>query len=315
MRKVLLFAALVALAVAAGFAWEQRYRLLAPPSDVDRSQNAVWMAHRWIGQPPTEDEVRTAGRLLARHGIRDLYFHAGPLDARGHIPAYDARAWRRTQALFREAVPGLRSFAWVGGVTVQGFGVAPDTVDDEEEHVRTAVVETCKKLLDDGGFDGLHLDLEPIPNRHQSFLTLLEETRAALGSARILSVAAPCNWDREYFKLVARNCDQIAAISYDQSFPTREKYEQFLERFVPVACDTLKDSKCRLIMGVATSDEAVGNHNPEVENMQSGLLGIRRGLDLTPDRRPFQGVGVFSHWTTDAAEWETFQHLWQPPGK
>ncbi len=315
MRCLVPLLLLVVVALGAGFAWEQRYRLTAPPADVDRRQGAVWMAHRWFGEGVGEEEIRAAGAQLAQLGIRDLYFHTGPLDAKGQIPAYDAARWRRTQALFREAIPGLRSFAWVGGLTVQGYGVAPDTVDDVDEHVRAAVIRTSKELLDSGLFDGLHYSLEPVANRDQSFVTLLEETRAELGSSRVLSVAAPCNWDSEYFKLVGRNCDQIALTGYDQGLPTRGQYEEFLERVVPVACDALKGSKCRLVVGVSSSEEASGQHNPAVENLESGLIGLRRGLVRTSDRKPFQGAGVYAHWTTQPSEWETYRALWQPPGK
>lgn len=315
MRFVVTLLLLVVLAVGLGFAWEQRYRLTAPPADVERRQGAVWMAHRWIGSGVGEEEVRAAGAQLSRLGIRDLYFHAGPLDAKGQIPAYDPAAWRRTQAIFREAVPGLRSFAWVGGLTVQGYGAAPDTVDDVDEHVRTAVVKSCKDLLDAGLFDGLHLSLEPVANRDQSFVTLLEETRAELGSSRVLSVTAPANWDSAYFKLVASNCDQVVMVGYDQGLTRRGEYEDLLERLIPLACETLKGSKCRLVVGVSTSEEASGQHNPAVENLESGLTGVRRGLERTADRKPFQGVGVYAHWTTSPSEWETYRALWQPPEK
>jgi hypothetical protein len=104
------------------------------------------MGHKWFGQALSSDEVKMTARQLAQLGFRDLYFHVGPLDAQGQIPPWKATRWRGTLEEFRAAIPGMRAYAWVGGVTVYGIGKAPDTIDDRLPEIRAAVIDTCKTL-------------------------------------------------------------------------------------------------------------------------------------------------------------------------
>lgn len=165
----------------AGRSFYARWRLEQPlPADVDRRQNAIWMGHKWIGKTPPPEEILATAQQLNRLGFKDIYFHVGPLDAKGQIPTWDHQLWLQTLRQFRAQIPGMRAFAWVGGVTVNKLGKAPDTVDDALPEVRAGIVTTCARVLKEGEFDGIHYDLEPIDRGDPNFLQLCEETRKAI---------------------------------------------------------------------------------------------------------------------------------------
>jgi hypothetical protein len=274
------------------------------------------MGHRWFGKPPSDDEIRTTGMSLYRLGFQDLYFHVGPVDAKANIPACDKAAWGHTLETLRRVMPGLRAFAWVGGVTVQQFGVAPDTVDDRLPQVRQALVQRCQELLQDGGFDGIHYDLESIPTEDSGFVALLTETRAAI-APHPLSIAVPPEWAEvdgsprhSYMAQVASQCDQIALMTYGMRCSNSSEYEAALDHIVHFMCDLLAGSKTRFVMGVPTYGEPDKRHDPAVENAATALVGVSSGLRWTYDRRPFQGVAVYAQWTTSPAAWDQFEQDW-----
>ncbi|CAN0233088.1 unnamed protein product, partial [Phaeothamnion confervicola] len=165
----------------AGHTYYARWRLEQPlPADIDRHQNAIWMGHKWFGKTPPTEEIQATAQQLNRLGFKDIYFHVGPLDAKGEIPKWDHELWLQTLKQFRAQIPGMRAFAWVGGVTVNKFGKAPDTIDNALPEVRAGIVKTCQRVLKEGEFDGIHYDLEPIDRGDLNFISLCQETHKAI---------------------------------------------------------------------------------------------------------------------------------------
>lgn len=307
MRRLLLLATILLLFLAYP-AWKYWRNHRDVP--VDRRHSAIWMAHRWFGKSPPLEEARTTAEHLAGLGFTDLYFHCGPLDAKGNIPAWKAAQWKPVLEQFRRSIPGLRAYAWVGGVTVEGYGVAPDTVDMSNPKVRQGIVRTCQDLVKRGGFDGIHYDLEPTPDGSQGFLKLAEETRILPAQ---LSVAFAVNWKPPYLLQVAQRCDQVALMAYDLGeSPSPEAYSALLARLVPVLCETLSSTHCRFIMGVPAypPDPGTTIHNVTVENISTATTGILAGLRNSPDYHSFQGIGVYAHWTSTEKDWQMLKDLW-----
>jgi hypothetical protein len=288
MRRILLV-----LLILGCWLWLQR------PADLDRRQSAVWMAHRWFATAPP---VAVEAERLQRLGFHDLYFHVGPLDAQGRIPIWDRATCKRNLAAFRAAMPGVRCWAWVGGVTVLQFGKAPDSVDCALPAVRAGIVATDQALLREGGFDGIHYDLEPIASGDPDFLKLLDE------SPHPLSIAIGCGYAPAYFRQMGQRCDQIAMMTYELG---RKDYQEYLTRLVPVVCGLLNGTRCCVLFGVPCYAEVSRLHDPSVETVRAALLGIRDGLRRT--LHPcVQGVALYADWTTDDAGWRTFARIWRP---
>src|SRR5205085_2558005 len=111
--------------------------------------------------------------------------------------------------------------AWIGLPTQQ--------VDLADQHTRATIVTSLVRLIRESGFDGIHLDAEPLPSGDLHYLRLLEELRASLGPDRLLSVAglpwrssveekvtrfAGYRWSTTYYQSVASRVDQIIVMAY-----------------------------------------------------------------------------------------------------
>src|SRR4051794_10386603 len=63
------------------FEWQRE------PAAHGGSANGLWARHQWAGLPHTEAEYAALAGTLARNRITDVFFHVGPLDGDGNIPA------------------------------------------------------------------------------------------------------------------------------------------------------------------------------------------------------------------------------------
>jgi hypothetical protein len=290
------------------------------PSQYNQHHNAVWLGHRWFAQPASANDVAELAKHLQQGQIVDVYLHVGPLDARGQIPAWNETQWAENAKALRAAVPGLRVYAWVGGITSVWTKPAADVINLGDAAVRAAIATTTADVVKRGHFDGAHYDLELLADGDQGWLELLDRTRAALGRDAALSVVGPLLrprlmparvfWTAPYWRTVAQHCDQIALMGYDTAMPTKRMYERFLGSQVAQCCKALEGTRCRLMVGVPTYGDRTRSHDPAVENLSVALRGVARGLQKTTVVAPFQGVAVYAAWTTDDTEWNTLATLW-----
>src|SRR6185369_9245427 len=168
------------------------------------------------------------------------------------------------------------------------IGVPLDQVDVASPDIRRTIVTFSASLLDQDGFDGMHIDAEPIPNDSRDFLTLLAEMRAAIKGGRMLSIATPGIyplfpnapwppagnlplWSAAYYHAVAGAVDQIAAMPYDSGIHAAWLYRQW-SRFETISLSqAVAGQPAQLLLGVPLSEEATQTHNPSSENLASGL--------------------------------------------
>ncbi|MGH3242574.1 MAG: hypothetical protein ACRDNL_19520, partial [Spirillospora sp.] len=144
---------LVALAFSGAWVWWQQ-----EPQARGTSVNALWAQHEWVGEPHTDAEYRALGKLLQRNRISDVFFHAGPFEADGTVPAHKYRYARQLIQAVRTYAPGVRAQAYLGQIRmVDGYGL----IDLDDPKVRERVLKTDAAFLD-LGFDGIHYDFEPI---------------------------------------------------------------------------------------------------------------------------------------------------------
>lgn len=307
-------AALLALAVWLGAA---AFLLLrdpggAPPGLAGPGNDGLWTAHRWFDdsdrEPVGDAELAEMVARCRQLGIRHLFVHAGPVDARGEIPRFAPERWARVRDAFG---PDFRRYAYLGAINRQYWGVADDTLDLGDPAARARIAEVCRTLVADAGFDGIHYDIEPIQDGDAGFLALLEATRAALPPGAPISVATPHFrpplmppvdpftrfWTADYYRKVAFRCDQVAYMGYDSMMPTSGLYERFM-RYQLRSMGPL--IACELLVGVPTYDEPTASHMAGVETVESGLRGARLGGFG-------QGVAIYADWTTSAREWTEFR--------
>lgn len=276
------------------------YHLPQAPGELAPTGHGIWLGHRFLEASPGDLE-QLASRCR-RLGLTNLYLHAGPLDSEGRIPR---SAPQKTLQELRTRLPEARLLAWLGGIHSRYWGGAPDTFDPARPG---QLQETIAGLLANG-FDGVHFDIEPVPDQDPAFLRMLEQTRQTL-RGRLLSVAAPQLqppgvprflpsmerlWSPEYAAEVGQRCDQIALMAYDTFQPTSSLFT----RYVAYQARTLRGClPCELLVGVPSYEDNWPFHNPRAETLAAGVLGAR-----------YSGVAqiaLYAEWTTDSQEWDTW---------
>lgn len=281
--------------------------------------NALWARHQWVGEAHTEAEYEAFAALLRQNKISDVFFHAGPLEADGSVPAQKyAHAKELTEAM-RRLAPGVRTQAYLGQTREHG--------DDgilrlDESAVRDRIVETGRTLVG-LGFDGIHYDIEPVFPNDEAFLDLLVRTRPV---TKLLSVSVeqptivdelspvlrefpgyPARPTSSYLKKLAARVDQVAIMTYDTEQPTQAMVGRHFAWHTTHVLELIGD-QVTVFMGVPT-------YTPETagwaENLPTALRGVRLGIDALPRQplRPY-GVAIYPEWTTSPREWTEYQAGW-----
>ena len=199
-------------------------------------------------------------------------------------------------------------------------------VDLGDSTVRSQIVELCT-LLEETGFDGIHLDPEPVVSNDSHLLELLDEVGSALDTETTLSIAARriwplfpeidwpiignMAWHASYYRDVAVRVDQLAVMTYDSVMPLDSLYRHWSRFQVIEVSQAVSSTGVELFFGVPTSEEQTWTHRPEAENMRSGLQGTIAGLnDAQAYPSAVTGIAIYPYWETDELEWSTYQALW-----
>jgi hypothetical protein len=293
----------------------------------NRGTNAAWLAVEWVMQQHTEAELAALADELESLQIRYLFVYVSYLKPEGHFNPTYTYVTDFTSTL-KAAQPGLHVQAWIGVPTNRRvLGISRGYVDLDDIAVRRKIVAFCAEIIEQGGFDGVHIDVEPVPNGDSAMIALLEEVRDSLGPSKSISIAArqifpgtplpmpPLAggfwWSRAYYQETARRADQIAVMTYDSGLPLATLYRQWM-RFQAIGITAALDgTDTMLFFGVPTSEERTVSHWPGSENMTSGLQGLIAGLNDEAARpAAASGVAIYPHWETDSREWADYRALW-----
>jgi len=272
----------------------------------------------WVNESHDVEEIVALANNLNRRQIQYVFAYASYLKPNGQFNLTHSHAVKFVQML-KSTQPDLNVQAWIG--IPLGYVDLSDTV------VRKEIAEFCADLARDGGFDGIHLDPEPISSDDTQVIALLDEIRITLGPEIGLSIATrrvwpilpgvqwplvrEVAWGTNYYREVAKRVDQIAVMSYDSAMPLPCLYRQWM-RFQVIEISRAVDGvDVQLFFGVPTSEEKTWTHWPSAENIRSGLQGLIDGLN-DAEARPttVTGVAIYPHWDTDEIEWAIYEANW-----
>lgn len=289
-----------------------------------RGRDAYWLGHAWVDGRKSDADVVALARQVAGTGIRDLYVHTGPLDHDGRLPAAThPRARWFVEAVHREA-PRLRVQAWLGDV------VEPEKagLDLDDPASRGRVTASSAQVLD-LGFDGVHLDLEPVRSGSAGYLALLDQVHALTAARRTqLSVAAPQIdpvpglhhlgiavaghgkwWSQAYFAEAARRVDQVALMSYDTAMPIESLYGGMVARQTALALEVTAP-EVDLLMGLPAYRDDTVSHRGAAETVAAAVRGARLALNReAPDRQAF-GLALYVDFTATGQDWTAYRQGW-----
>lgn len=327
MRRVLLaLLGILALALFAG-AW-----LARPPARDDRphpfnqDRNGIWLEHRWLEREHDVAELEELFRRLQQHGVRYAFPHVIPFNRAGRLPVHSREQMRRFLETGRRVAPELRILPWVGGLRLGYRRTRAGTLDLADLGQRQRIVAECRGLVDEG-FDGIHLNVEPVDDGNVDFLALLRALRSAVGREHVLSLSAikpaPAAvpfapnlfWTPEYYGRVAALADQVVIMAYDTGLPTAGLYQRYVA-YAAAAATAALDAKARarLLIGVPSYDETGFMHRGGVETPENAILGVIAGLRGLGARGTFEGIALYAEWTTDDREWSVYERLWRGRG-
>ncbi|HVQ29711.1 MAG TPA: glycoside hydrolase family 18 protein, partial [Vicinamibacteria bacterium] len=261
---------------------------------------------------------------LERRGVAYVFPHLIPFNSAGRLPLHSRTQMRAFLAAARRVAPGIKVLPWVGGVRRGYRRTRPGSIDLGDLGQRQRIVAECRGLIDEG-FDGIHLNIEPVGDGSDEYLALLRALRTAVGPDRILSLSAirpspfaiPAApnflWTTDYYRRVAAVADQIVVMAYDTALPTQSLYRRYVAYAAQAGTEAIlkAHSPARLLMGVPTYDETGMMHRAGVETPENALLGIVAGLRGLGGGGTFEGVALYAEWTTDPAEWAAYERIWR----
>ncbi|MDT0614571.1 glycoside hydrolase family 18 protein [Streptomyces lancefieldiae] len=290
-----------------------------------RDRDAIWLGHAWVDGRKDDADIAALARRLKTTGIRDLYVHTGPMEHDGTLPEslYPRARWL-TDAVHRE-LPGVRVQAFLGDVLATE---SPDGMRLERAATRAAVVDSARQVLD-VGYDGVHLDLEPLHSGDRNYLSLLDDVRAVTRARNAqLSVAAhqidplpgfhsfwgtvaghPKWWSQEFFGQVARRVDQIAVMSYDTMQPLESLYGGYVAQQTSLALEATPPTT-HLLMGLPFYHENRFGHWNHAETVAAAVRGVRLGLSRTDADRARFGVAAYIDFAATEEDWTAYREGW-----
>ncbi|MEU1848262.1 hypothetical protein ABZ499_02975 [Streptomyces sp. NPDC019990] len=327
LRRTALFLPLMFLLPLLSVLTALRVTYMGEPEDGTQTRNrdALWLGHAWVDGRKKDADVTALARRLNGTGIRDLYVHSGPLEHDGTLPesVYPRARWFIDAV--HERLPGIRVQAFLGDVLATE---TPDGMRLEDPGTRAAVLRSARQILDTG-YQGIHLDLEPLHSGDRNYLGLLDALRRETRSrdAR-LSVAAhqmdplpafhtvwgrvtghPKWWSQEFFGQVARRVDQIAMMSYDTMQPLESTYGGYVAQQTSLALEVTPPST-DLLMGLPFFHENRFGHWNHAETVPAAVRGVRLGLSRTDADRARFGVALYIDFAATEADWRAYKDDW-----
>jgi hypothetical protein len=294
------------------------------PHPFNQDRNAVWLEHRWLERPHGEPEMEAMFTRLAARGVAYVFPHLIPFDGSGRLPPHSREQMRAFLAVARRTAPGMKVLPWVGGLRVGHRRQRQGSVALADLGQRQRLSAECRGLIDEG-FDGVHLNVEPVDDGNVDFLALLRSLRTALGPHGLLSVSAirpgPLRlpvapnffWTAAYYRRVADLADQVVVMAYDTAIPTAPLYRRYLAYVASTLTPALASShvRGRVLVGIPTYDETGLMHRARVETPENALQGLVLGLRGLGGGGTFEGVALYADWTTSEPEWAVYERLWR----
>jgi hypothetical protein len=157
------------------------------PSPAARStgHDALWLGHAWVGGGETDADVDQLAASIRGTGISDLFVHVGPLSDDGTLDPAKAPAAAWFTAEVHARIPGVRIQAWLGDEVLPSGRMSL-----EDPITRARIAASARQVLA-RGFDGVHLDLEPVGDADPGYLALLGALHPVVRAAgAVLSVSA-----------------------------------------------------------------------------------------------------------------------------
>jgi spore germination protein YaaH len=291
--------------------------------------NAIWIGTEWTYQSPDDAKVSTLVQKLVDHRIGTVYAWVSLLQPNN--------SWTDTGKLdqvksfvkqFKRLYPKANLYGWLS-IGSQGAD-GNDRLGDST--VQQMIADFSQRMIAEYGFDGIALNIVPVANNDENYLTLLRKVRATIGETGFMALAVPPDWTpananipmpshiapdtywEEAFKQrVALLADQLIVTAYSSGLQTPADYSAWVAYQVKAFTVAIADlqTTTQILIGVPTYDAQPPTHDPAVENVQSAVNGIRAGLENAGDGAKFvKGIAIYAEWQASDDDWSKIKSLW-----
>lgn len=152
------------------------------PADLGEHKNAAWLGVEWVAEAHLQAEMAELAQNLRANDIRYVFVYASYMKKNGEFNDTYSNAKQFTTAL-RSLDPNLTVLAWIG-LPLKGppfIGGGSGYVDLGDPAVRRRIAAFSNDLVSSYGFQGIHVDAEPVLSGDNGFLSLLSDLRLELG--------------------------------------------------------------------------------------------------------------------------------------
>jgi hypothetical protein len=284
------------------------------------AQKAVWLEIDWVMNAHTDAEIQALANELKAHQVTYVYAYTSYLKPGDFFnPTFEYA--KKFASRFHAYAPDIRLLAWIGipiNVTTPDGEVVDNRLTNPA--IREQVAAFSRQAVVEFGFDGVHINAEPVSDNDEAFITLLQEIRGQLPAGAALSVTAHALYPTErvtispypqmryqssveYLKQIADNSDQIALMAYDSGLFLPSDYRAWMAYQVRESAEALQDTDTQLFIGIPTSEEWTLFHNITVEYLTNALYGVSSGISQTADYASVTGIAIYPYWETTNDQW------------
>lgn len=291
--------------------------------------NALWIGTEWTYAPQESAVVEAFAQSLRDRQIGTVYawvsWLQGDATWRGAENFSNVKAFAEQ---FKAAYPESKLMGWVSfPVNVGENNYRLDNTDLQQN-----IADFSQRVVKDMGFDGVFLNVEPVWDRDENFLSLLRKVRSSVGDNTPISVAIPPDWspidagipvpplivpgtvwEKEYKKSVALLSNEMVIMAYNSGLSDSADYVQWVAYQVRAFVEAVSElgAGTDIVIGIPTYDSELPGHDVAVENVASAVQGVLVGLRDAGDRASFvRGLAVYAGWTTDDTEWAQYETTW-----
>lgn len=274
----------------------------------------------WSMDAHSDAEIEALAENLRAHEINTVFAYVSYLKAGDFFnPTFDHAKYFTQQ--MNAVAPEITLLAWIG----VPINITTDTGQQinnrlADTHIQQIIADFSRQVVEELGFDGIHLNAEPIADGSTAFITTLQAIRSRLPSGAILSLAAQAlhpiepvlveqypktdyRWSADYLKEVAANSDQIAIMAYDSGLFLPRDYRLWMAYQVKTSAESLSGLNTELFIGVPASEEWTLSHNITTEYLTNALYGVQLGISQTEEYETITGIAIYPYWEVDSSEW------------
>ncbi|MCU0481004.1 MAG: hypothetical protein MUE54_07305 [Anaerolineae bacterium] len=305
-------------------------------------QNAIWIGSDWTYRQHSDDEMNGLVNRLRDAKIGTVYARVSELNFDGTWTGIPSQRNR-----FDEVESDVKNFvtqfkAAYPEATLYGsvhfrVDIGPDGYRLNKEAYRVTVADFSRQVVDNLGFDGVMLVVEPVVgNNNTDFLDLVRRVRSAIGEDVLLALAVPPDWspedadipkpfelptgtawDTDYKKRVALlRADQLVVLAYNSYLKTASDYQNWMAYQVQTYATVIQELgiDTQILVGLPAYQTALPAHDARVENIETGANGVKMGLARAGDAASvISGVALYALWDMTDIEWELYKQHWLTP--